>query len=134
MTDPEEYLDAMQVALIASPVISSYTVVRMWANADDGYMRVRATLTNGDFLEAAEYFVVQGDAATTVDYRHQWMDGAKQILRKRWDSAPDHPELDNFPHHVHHGQDDRVEPGRPMSVLNLLGYLESQLSFEDDTP
>ena len=85
MSDPEEHLNAIQMAFIASPVIASYSVVRIWADADDGYMRIRATLVNGDFLESAEYFVVHGNEITTVDYRHQWMDGAKQTLRKRWD-------------------------------------------------
>ena len=85
MSDPEEHLNAIQMAFIASPVIASYSVVRIWADADDGYMRIRATLVNGDFLESAEYFVVHGNETTTVDYRHQWMDGAKQTLRKRWD-------------------------------------------------
>lgn len=83
------------------------------AHDDDGYMRIRATLSNGDFLEAAEYIVYDQGQLVTADYRYQWMDGAKKILRRRWDSTPDWPHLPDSPHHVHVGDEATVEPGRP---------------------
>ena len=61
----------------------------------------------------------------TVDYRHQWMNGARQVLRRRWDSTPDHPELDNFPYHVHVVDEQDVQPDKPMSILELLKWFEA---------
>jgi hypothetical protein len=128
MGDPDGYLTEIEVRLIACPVISDFVIVRAWSNADDGYIRVRANLINGDFLEAAEYFVLQPTGVETVDYRHQWMDGGKTILRRRWDNTPDHPELPSFPHHIHVGDEETVTPGQPMSMLALLRILESEIT------
>lgn len=128
MSDVAAYLSDVELALVSSPIVARYDVVRSWANSDDGYIRVRATLTNGDFLEAAEYFALHDDQIVTIDYRHQWMDGGKQVLRRRWDNTPHRPELESFPHHVHIGSEDAVEPGYSMSLIELLSVLENELS------
>ncbi len=122
----------IELALVSSPALANYQVLRVWTNSDDGYIRLRATLLNGDFLEAAEYFVLDVEGIKTVDYRHQWMDGAKQKLRCRWDSAPDHPELTNFPYHVHVEDEQDVRPDKPMSILDLLKWFEAHLLEMND--
>jgi len=127
MNEIAAHLAEVELALVSSPVIRVYQVVRSWANTDDGYIRVRATLTNGDFLEATEYFVLRGEQIVTIDYRHQWMSGDKAVLRRRWDSTPDHPGLANFPHHVHVGNEETVFPSQPLSLIELLQLLEQEL-------
>ena len=74
MSDISTYLADIELALVSSAIIAEYHIVRSWANTDDGYIRLRVTLTNRDFLEAAEYFTLQGDQIFTVDYHFQWMD------------------------------------------------------------
>src|SRR3972149_1293119 len=101
MNDPAEYLEAVELALVESPIVKDFHIVRKWTHSDDGYIRVRATLSNGDFLEAAEFFVRQDEEFFPSDYRHHWTDASKLQLRRRWDNTPDHPELPNFPHHCH---------------------------------
>ena len=128
MTDPDAHLSEIELALIASEIIAHYVVVRSWANTDDGYIRVRATLTNGDFLEAAEYFVVQQGHVVTVDYRHQWMNANRTILHRRWDNTPHHPALAGFPDHCHVGSEDNVVPSEPTSLLRVLAWLENEMS------
>jgi hypothetical protein len=58
-----------------------------------------------------------------VDYRYQWVDFQKGTPRCRWDSTPDHPELDNFPHHIHEGSEENVIPGEPLSICQLLDII-----------
>jgi hypothetical protein len=128
MTDLSAYLTEIELALIRSPIIAAYQVIRSEVNTDDGYIRVRATLSNGDFLEAAEYFILVHDAILTDDYRYHWMDASKTVLRKRWDCTPDHPELPNFPHHVHIGDEQTVVPGQVLSLIDLLDILERDLA------
>ena len=127
MIEPSAYVAEIELALISSPTLANYQVLRVWTNSDDGYIRLRASLFNGDFLEAAEYFVMDAEEMKTVDYRHQWMDGAKQHLRRRWDSTPDHPELANFPYHVHVEDEQDVRPDKPMSILDLLRWLDANV-------
>ncbi len=130
MDEITSYLADVEAALISSPAIADFEVVRSWANTDDGYIRVQATLANGDFLEASEYFAFQGGYLVTVDYRYQWMDAEQTRLRRRWDSTPHHPELENFPHHVRGVDEENVIAGRPMSLIQLLAVLEAELSPE----
>ncbi len=127
VSDPASYLAEAELALVSSPIIAEYQILRSWANTDDGYIRARVTLTNGDFLEIGEYFVLQGGRIETADYHHQWMDTNKQKLRRRWDSTPHYPELQNFPHHIHLGETDIV-PGQPISLVSVLKVLERELS------
>jgi hypothetical protein len=127
MDDPATYLAEIEMALVASPIVAEYRLVRSWANTDDGYIRVRATLSNGDFLEAAEYFVIQEEQIVVVDYRHQWMDATRTVLRRRWDNTPHHPELDSFPHHCHVGDESHVVPGEPVGLIQVLALIEAEI-------
>jgi hypothetical protein len=127
MDDPVAYLREIELALISSSVIASYEVLRSWANTDDGYIRIRAILSNGDFLEAAEYFAIQSGFIHTIDYRYQWMDSERDKLRKRWDNTPDHPELASFPHHIHVGDEAVVLIGGPTSLCDLLPMLSAEV-------
>ena len=65
--DIAAYLAQVELALVSSPIVAKYDIVRSWANTDDGYMRIRITLINSDFVEAAEYFVLQEGRIVTVD-------------------------------------------------------------------
>lgn len=128
MPDISSYLADIELALVSSEIIAEYHIVRSWANTDDGYIRLRATLTNGDFLEAAEYFTLQNDQVVTVDYHFQWMDSERKALRRRWDSTPHFPKLKNFPHHIHIGIEETVTPGSSMSLIELLKFLEDEIA------
>lgn len=122
---PAAYLIAIKSALASSVAIASFAVVEESTQPDSGYIRVRASLHNGDFLEVSEYFTVTAGQYTTVRYRHQWMDAGKRVLRKRWDNVPHHPGLANFPHHIHLENGDVVS-GHNISIVELLAILESQ--------
>ena len=55
------------------------------------------------------------------------VDASKQALRKRWDNAAHHPGLTNFPHHIHAQSEYQIEPGRPISIVQLIQMLEQEL-------
>ncbi len=124
---PEEYLAEVKARLATSPVIIQViNVVEEWSLSDRGYFRARLTLSNGDFLEVAEYFVIDGDRNVTRRYRHQWMTADQQTLHKRWDNVEHFPDLPNFPHHIQIGDNPPIS-GQPMSILALLDQLELEL-------
>lgn len=134
MNDPGAYLDAIKLRLIASPIIAEYHILKERATRTDGYLRLRATLVNGDFLELVEAFEGGASEIVVVDYRHQWMDAAQSQLRRRWDGAPHHPELSEFPHHVHVENENNVVPGHPMSILAVLDELERLHEYRNHNP
>lgn len=125
--DPQKYLTATKAKLVASSVVASVAVVEEYILPDRGYFRARLTLSNDDFLELAEYFVVEEGRCVTRRYRYQWMDEGRQVLKKRWDNVEHFPDLPNFPHHVHVGEESRVEPGRSLSIMELVDFLEKEL-------
>ncbi len=124
----DEYLASIHAALVVSPVVESYAVVRQWLTSQMGHLRVRIILTNGDFLESAELFRLTPKGITVVDYRHQWMDGSRTRLRKRWDSTPHHPELDRFPYHCHNGDERNVIPSDPFSICEILEIIRREIA------
>lgn len=127
MDDGASYLTEVELALVGSPIVQEYEIVRFKINVDDGSIRLRAVLINGDFLEASEYFILRSGSRITVDYRYQWMDSTRMQLRRRWDSTPHYPGLANFPHHIHLDAEGTVVPGRVLSLLDLLKLLETEI-------
>ena len=100
-------------------------LIEQWVEPEQGYIRVRARLTNGDFLELAEYFVEADGECITQRYRYQWMDAGQQQLRSRWDNVEHFPNLAGFPHHVHL-PDGQVVPSTNLSIIDLLKVLMSR--------
>lgn len=128
MREIAEYLDTIKLKLITSPIIAEYYIVKERTTATDGYIRIRATLPNGDFLELTESFIRTTSQIVVVDYRYQWMDSTKAQLRQRWDNTPHHPEIPNFPHHVHLRSNDHVVAGQQIDICQLLDALETLIA------
>jgi len=80
-----------------------------------------------DFLEVAEYFVLEVDHFFPKRYRYQWMNSTKEQLRKRWDNVGHFPNLPNFPHHIHIGEEGNVIPGIAINIIELIKLIESEI-------
>ena len=118
MSDLLQYLAEIELVLVSSLTVSEYKILRSWTHTDDGYIRIQVKLSNGDFLQRGEIRI--------IDYHHQWMDGNRALLRRRWDSTPHYPEVESFPHHVYL-KDNVVIPGRPMSLIAVLRVLDEEI-------
>jgi len=69
LTESTSYLVGIKSRLVASSAVVSVEVVQEHALPDRGYFRARLTLANSDFLEVAEYFVVEEGLCQTIRYR-----------------------------------------------------------------
>ena len=125
--DLHQYIAAVKAKLNDSIIVSSIEIVDERVLLNRGYFRARLILINTDFLEIAESFSIQEDRCITLDYRYQWMDASKQVLKKRWDSVKHFPRLPNFPHHIHIGSESYVEPGQSRNILEFMDFMESEL-------
>jgi hypothetical protein len=125
--DPQTYLIETKAKLVASSVVVSIVIVEERILPDRGYLRARLILSNSDFLEVAEYFIVEEERCETRRYRYQWMDSSQQVLKRRWDNVGYFPDLPNFPHHIHVGEESQVEPGRSLSIVELIDIIEQEL-------
>ncbi len=126
--DPQAYLAEIKTALVASPAVDAIDVIEERVLPDRGYFRARLILSNQDFLEVAEYFVVEEGYCVTRRYRYQWMDETQQVLRKRWDNVEHFPDQSNFPHHVHVGEESRIEPGRLPGIIEVIEIIADEFA------
>ncbi|MEA5419359.1 DUF6516 family protein [Spirulina sp. CCNP1310] len=125
--DLAQYMASIKNKLSTTKIIAEIAIVDERIFLDRGYFRARLILTNNDFLEIAESFTIQNNQPSTLDYRYQWMDSSKQMLRKRWDSVNHFPDLPNFPHHVHINSENNVKPGKSRNILEFIDFMESEL-------
>ena len=130
--DARGHLAETRASLSTSPLVRSITVVEERLGYDYGYFRARLTLFNDDFLEVAEYFVIQDDQVQVRRYRYQWMGGSQRVLKKRWDNTKHFPELPNFPDHVHVGEEELARPGQSLTIIGLLSLMERKLRADSD--
>ena len=127
MKEALHYINAIKVRLATSTFIAAVEIIAERTSEDRGYFRIRMNLSNGDFLELSEYFLIQAGQPSTLEYRYQWMDSAQQKLIKRWDNAEHYPDLPNFPHHIHVGDDKQVVSGQSLSIIDLLNIIERDI-------
>ncbi len=122
-----DYINDIKLRLTTSKLIDNVEIVKERAIVDQGYFRAKITLKNGDFLEIAEFFKVENEQCIPLTYRYQWMDKNKQKLRKRWDNVEHFPNLPNFPHHVHIGNELTVKPSELRNILQIITLIEDEI-------
>lgn len=79
---------------------------------------------DGSRLEFTERVSIQGRHPIKTIYRYQYIGADTTIFR--YDNAPHHPDLPNFPHHKHVGQErlSAIEPTLKQvldEIVSLLG-------------
>jgi hypothetical protein len=83
---------------VSSVIIKHVDIVQEYVIREQGFFRARLTLQNDDFfLEVAEFFQEFQGEVQTVEYRYQWMDPERQVLRRRWDNAAHFPGCSQLP-------------------------------------
>mgnify|MGYP001113147722 CR=1 FL=1 len=122
----ESYLDNVEMLFVYSPIVLQYSVRERDAIGREGYIRIRARLSNNDILEAFEFVTVVAGEINILTYRLQWQTADGQ-LKKRWDNAGHHKEIATFPHHVRVGTSGEVQPSETMSIQKVLAIIETEL-------
>jgi hypothetical protein len=125
----EEYFSDIKSLLNISPVIASYSVTEEFAKDLEGYIRIKSTLINGDFLELFIYATVEVELRVQK-YSFHWQ-SKEGNLRKRWDNSPHHREIKTFPHHLHIG--DKVVPCTRIDFSDVLNEITTTIYREEST-
>jgi hypothetical protein len=120
------YLDAIERLFLLSPVVRSFQVREREERLQEGFIRVRAVLSNGDILETFEFVVASPQTVQTRTYRIHWQ-AADGQLKRRWDNAPHYRGISTFPHHMHVGPFDHVESSEDMNIAKALAHVEAAL-------
>ncbi|MBI3814799.1 MAG: hypothetical protein HY279_10110 [Nitrospinae bacterium] len=102
-----------------SPLIKSENVTLDVVSADMGILKGRIVLLDGSILDFREIV-----SAAEHDYRFHWMDEANKLII-RWDTAPHHRQLSNFPFHKHTGKE--VYNSEELDFIGALEYIKKDL-------
>jgi hypothetical protein len=121
------YHQAVKARLLADPLIHRFEIRRERKTLDDGHLRARLTLFNGDQLEFSEYVRQVQGIIEVITYSFHWTDPDGKLIR-RWDNAPHFPHLPQAPHHIHESDEETVVPGRPITITQVLDEISASLS------
>ena len=121
----ENYFEDIIQDFSVSHAVSSFRVLRMEVGDEDGYVRIKCKLSNGDILEFAEYVVVWKRKIYVETYTFHWQT-ADGKLRKRWDNVPHHKHVDTFPDHLY--LPNKVVGSSPKTWKKILADIEKTLA------
>jgi hypothetical protein len=113
-----------QAHIIEAPVIDVQDDHR-------GGLEMALRYSDGSELHIELWADCSGDEIRWPSYSLHYQDRDRR-LRFRFDNAPHHPELADFPRHVHRS-DAEIEPGGPPSVHEVARLIERRLRGESDS-
>ena len=92
-----DYFEFLKKVANKNPSVKQFQPVREVIGVDKGFIRFIIEFRDNSELHIFEYV---DSNLHRIDYSYHWQNKDK-ILITRWDSAPHHPEIKTFPHHVH---------------------------------
>lgn len=107
-------------AINAHKCVATLEILEFVDETDLMYLKTKAVLIDGSILHIREVVTPNEDK-----YSYHWQSSEDRLLR-RWDNAPHWPELETYPHHVHVGREDCVEPSRRVTIIDVLNWIYEQ--------
>lgn len=104
-------------------MIESYHVVRELIKDSEGYLRIHASLIEKGQLNILVY-ITSNKKISIEKYSFHWQDKDKNLVM-RWDNAPHHHELENFPDHLHLKEE--IRPSSKPNISNVLEDIEKKI-------
>jgi hypothetical protein len=126
----DSYFNGIIEGLFINQVISSFKILRKEVFEEDGYIRIKCKLLNGDILEFSEYIVIHKNKVTIKTYSYHWQK-ADRTLIKRWDNVPHYKEVDTFPHHLHLTES-KVVSSTKVTLKKILDEIEKTIIVHDE--
>ncbi|HLA28660.1 MAG TPA: DUF6516 family protein [Syntrophales bacterium] len=110
-------------------VISSYKISKFEHFGQILRFRAELILTDKTILYVRETVL----SISIRKYSYHWQDRRGKLIM-RWDNAPDW-DVETFPHHIHVGNEDAVEPSFDRTLDQVLSIVRSRfLKISDMSP
>jgi len=104
------YFTKIKSLFILSDIIKDYEIRNEKIRQKDGFIRIKAILSNDEILEVFEFVKLEDDTSLKIEtYKFHWQDANDKTIMK-WDNAEHYPTLNSFPHYVHIGEDETPSP------------------------
>jgi len=99
-------------------LVNELRIVKTLVDPEVELIKANATIKDGSIL-----FVNEAIGDNWREYSYHWQKDGKMI--RRWDNAPHHKDLSNFPHHVHDGTD--ILSCEDINLTDVLNFIEDKL-------
>ena len=119
------HLNELKSLVLCHPRVHGVSVRREEVTVARGYLRMRLLLQSQDVVEVFVYLVERSDVVHLQDYSLHWQHSDGTLVQ-RWDTAPHHPELANFPSHTHRATGE-VEPAATPTWNGFLTLLQREI-------
>ncbi|EKQ54182.1 MAG: hypothetical protein B655_0984 [Methanobacterium sp. Maddingley MBC34] len=100
------YFESLKKQARSFQFLKDFKLFREFVDHNKGFIRFKMDLIDGSEVHVFEY--VSGKLEK-LDYSYHLQDKNKKLI-VRWDNAPHHPGLENYPHHFHDGQNVKGVP------------------------
>lgn len=125
----DDYFEDKIQELIICKIISSFEVLKRVIGEEDGYIRIKCKLLNGDVLEFAEYIQVIKNELYLETYSFHWQ-SAYGTLVKRWDNVKHHKNVRTYPYHLHIPHNKVIE-SEAMNLKKVLLEIEKVIPTKE---
>lgn len=119
----EDYFKFLRIIAQNNPYFKDFRLIKELVTLDKGFVRFAIEFVDGSELHVFEY--VNADLKK-IDYSYHFQDKDQKLI-KRWDSAPHHPQIKTFPHHIHYGE--KIKPSEEPNLVNILKIIENELKI-----
>lgn len=124
----DAYFTNIKSLFILSDIIKDYEIRKEKIRQRDGFIRIKAILSNNEILEVFEFVRLEDDTSLKIEtYKFHWQHANGKTIT-RWDNAEHYPTLENFPHHVHIGEDETPVSSQQMSIEDILEIIKERKS------
>jgi len=125
-----DYLNRIKAIVLEYSWVHGIKIIQERAFGDLGMLRIKLNLLDNSQLEMFEYFSVEEGQYQVKKYSFHWQKSSGDLIR-RWDNAAHHPEIENFPHHVHVGENQNILPGEAMNIKKVLLIIGKELDLDE---
>lgn len=108
------YFESLKKQARSFRLLKEFKLIREFVDQNKGFIRFKMNLVDGSEIHVFEYVTMKLEK---LDYSYHLQDKNKDLI-VRWDNAPHHPELENYPHHFHDAQTVKGVPKK--TFLNIL--------------
>jgi hypothetical protein len=128
MLDLTALFDEYEHVLLVSSAVARFSILKRRVLECEGYIRVRAELTDGGLLEFSEFWSgTLEDDIVLCEYTYHWQNAEGRLIQ-RWDTAKHHRDLPYAPHHIHLGTGTTEGNPYPPTLQSVLREIESIVS------
>jgi len=122
----ENYIAALEATLVSSEFVDDFIIQSQIYTDDDLKVKLCVFCINTWRIEVFIYAIRHRRQLQIHRYSFYCIDNENNLIF-RWDNAPHHPNLKNFPHHIHLSDNSVIPALKTPGIADVLEYLADRM-------